>query len=575
MKQVLINPNMNSNNNPAYPDWHRRLVLVAKNTFVWLDQLSKKYNLEISKLHQIPEDEFDLLRTYGINGLWLIGIWKRSPASRKIKELYGRHHLIASAYSILEYEVTDELGGEESLHLLKERTLKNGFYLACDMVPNHTGIDSSWIINHPEWYIYSLEKPNAEWTYTSPDLSPEPGVNIWLEDGYFNQSRAAETFQYKSTQTGENYFIFHGNDGTSMPWNDTAQLNYLMEDVRNAVKKKIFEVAKEFDIIRLDAAMTLVRKHYKRLWFPDKGGDRNIPYRGSFTMTKEEFDEKMPREFWGEVLAELPVYAPDTLMIAEAFWLMEKYFVKELGMHRVYNSAFMNQLRDEENTKFHAYLKEILQSNPLLLEKFVNYLTTPDEESAIKQFGKSKKYFGICGLMAALPGLPMFGHGQIEGFTERYRMDLKRSNLEEKPDNDFIKEHFKQIAPLLNNRERFSRAENLKLLSFWSVDGIVDENVFVLTNICAGKRSLIIYNNQNKKMKGIIARSINRPLNSEKDGKEFLSLFESLGINSNTSSLKLKELRSGLRMEVLRKNMENGIRVELKPYDFLVFDVYF
>ena len=28
------------------------------------------------------------------------------------------------------------------------------------------------------------------------------------------------------------------------------------------------------------------------------------------------------------------------------------YFVRTLGMHRVYNSAFMNMLRDEENAKY-------------------------------------------------------------------------------------------------------------------------------------------------------------------------------------------------------------------------------
>jgi hypothetical protein len=39
---------------------------------------------------------------------------------------------------------------------------------------------------------------------------------------------------------------------------------------------------------------------------------------------------------------------PDTLLLAEAFWLMEGYFVRTLGMHRVYNSAFMNMLRDEK-----------------------------------------------------------------------------------------------------------------------------------------------------------------------------------------------------------------------------------
>ena len=87
-------------------------------------------------------------------------------------------------------------------------------------------------------------------------------------------------------------------------------------------------------------------------------------------------------------------------MIAEAFWLMEKYFINEIGMHRVYNSAFMHQLRDEENAKFRAYLREILQTNPAMLERFVNFLTTPDEEPAVLQFGREQKYLGACRLLA-------------------------------------------------------------------------------------------------------------------------------------------------------------------------------
>ena len=43
---------------------------------------------------------------------------------------------------------------------------------------------------------------------------------------------------------------------------------------------------------------------------------------------------------------------PDTLLLAEAFWMLEGYFVRTLGMHRVYNSAFMHMLRDEDNAGY-------------------------------------------------------------------------------------------------------------------------------------------------------------------------------------------------------------------------------
>ena len=72
----------------------------------------------------------------------------------------------------------------------------------------------------------------------------------------------------------------------------------------------------------------------------------------------------MPDEFWREVVDRVAAEAPDTLLLAEAFWLMEGYFVRTLGMHRVYNSAFMNMLRDEENAKYRQRDQEHARVRP-------------------------------------------------------------------------------------------------------------------------------------------------------------------------------------------------------------------
>ncbi len=71
--------------------------------------------------------------------------------------------------------------------------------------------------------------------------------------------------------SGRTRYIYHGNDGTSIPWNDTAQLNYLIPELRESVIQTILHVARNFPIIRFDAAMTLAKKHYQRLWFPLRG----------------------------------------------------------------------------------------------------------------------------------------------------------------------------------------------------------------------------------------------------------------------------------------------------------------
>ncbi len=39
---------------------------MAKNVYVWLDQLSRKYQRPIHRLDQIPDEEFDTLARLGL-----------------------------------------------------------------------------------------------------------------------------------------------------------------------------------------------------------------------------------------------------------------------------------------------------------------------------------------------------------------------------------------------------------------------------------------------------------------------------------------------------------------------------
>jgi len=535
-------------------NWKQNLVLIAKNTFVWMFQLSEKYNKPIKHLDQIPIEELESLRSYGLNGLWLIGIWERSPASKKIKELYGKKNAIASAYSIFNYRITNDLGGEEAYLKLKIKANNAGLKLGCDMVPNHTGIDSPWVVEHPDWFIQSKLNPSSVFKYNSPNLSLDPRAKIQIEEGYYTQTGAAEVFQFSNNSSSEkNLYIYHGNDGTSMPWNDTAQLNYLNEETRAAVRKVILDVAGKFDIIRLDAAMTLTKQHYKRLWFPNTGASKFIPTRGNNNMDKSEFDHLMPREFWIDVLENIREKEPNTLLIAEAFWLMEGFFIQHLGMDRVYNSAFMNLLRDEENKKFKQCVKDMIAIDPLYLERLVNYQSTPDEEPAINQFGNKEKYFGICTLLATMPGLPMFGHGQFEGYRERYGMDFYQPHFKETPDEKLISRHKKQIQPLLESRFRYSSSKNFKLLDCYFTDGKVNNDVIAYTNQNDAYHSLVIYNNVDKRSDGFIKIHLE---SSENNAIILIDFYKKEEIQIPSSTIK-----------------EQKISVKLSPYECRVYEI--
>ena len=172
-----------------------RLVLIAKNTYVWLDQLVKKYQRAITRLDQIPDEELDQLARWGFTGLWLIGLWERSRASARIKQMMGNPEAVASAYSLFDYRIAADLGGEEAYQSLRERAWRRGIRLASDMVPNHMGIDSRWVIEHPDWFVSLDYSPFPSYTFNGPDLSCDGRVGIFLEDHYLRPHRCGGGLQ--------------------------------------------------------------------------------------------------------------------------------------------------------------------------------------------------------------------------------------------------------------------------------------------------------------------------------------------------------------------------------------------
>jgi len=514
-------------------EWMPNLVLIAKNTYVWLDQIRKKYKSSITTIDQIPDEELDMLRDRGFNGLWLIGIWERSKASAQIKQLCGNPEAIASAYSLAGYQIATELGGESAYQILKERAWQRGIRLAADMVPNHMGIDSNWVYEHPDWFVQLNYSPFPSYSFNGANLSKYPNIEVKIEDHYYDRSDAAVVFQFKNQNSGETRFIYHGNDGTTMPWNDTAQLNYLIPEVREAVYQAILSVARRFPIIRFDAAMTLAKKHFQRLWFPDPGSGGAIPSRAEFGLSKDDFDRIMPTEFWRDVVDRLAADAPDTLLLAEAFWLMESYFVRTLGMHRVYNSAFMHMLRNEDNANYRLLVKNTIEFDPQILKRFVNFMNNPDEQTAVEQFGKGDKYFGICTLMSTLPGLPMFGHGQVEGFSEKYGMEYQRAYWDEFEDQTIITRHKQQIAPLLHRRWIFSEVDNFLLYDFFQEEQDINDDVYAYSNTNQNQASLVIFNNKFSNTQGWINFSSTRIKNNRNGQETFSTVNLAKGLNIN------------------------------------------
>ncbi|HHE32527.1 MAG TPA: alpha-amylase, partial [Chlorobaculum parvum] len=277
-----------------------------------------------------------------------------------------------------------------------------------------------------------------------------------------------------------------------------------------------------------------------------------------------------PQEFWREVVDRVAEEVPDTLLLAEAFWMLEGYFVRTLGMHRVYNSAFMHMLKKEDNAEYRQLIKKTLEFDAEILKRYVNFMNNPDEDTAIAQFGRGDKYFGVCMMMLTMPGLPMIGHGQVEGLTEKYGMEYAKAYYDEQPDHELVERHYREVFPVMKQRSLFAEVAHFQLFDLYAPDGQVNENVFAYTNRHNGKQTLFIYNNRYEASEGWIRISAGRLDNGS---MRQTSLGDALGLPGEHHSFVIfRDQRSGL--EFIRScalMREQGLFVALGGYQYNLF----
>ena len=114
--------------------WPLHPLVYEINTAVWLTSLSRTYGRPIS-LGGIPQTELERLAELRFDGVWLMGVWQRSAASRTIARaepaLLGEYRralpdvrpddIIGSPYAIADYTVDPLFGGDQELAALRQR----------------------------------------------------------------------------------------------------------------------------------------------------------------------------------------------------------------------------------------------------------------------------------------------------------------------------------------------------------------------------------------------------------------------------------------------------------------------
>ena len=142
--------------------WRDDPVVYELNTAAWLHDVGRRAG-RAATLGDVPAAEWELVTPPGVDAVWLMGVWQRSPAGVQLAldtpEQMASFHaaladltdadIIGSAYCIRGYEVDDRFGGRAGLAAARAALAGRGVQLLVDFVPNHVAPDHPWLVDHP------------------------------------------------------------------------------------------------------------------------------------------------------------------------------------------------------------------------------------------------------------------------------------------------------------------------------------------------------------------------------------------------------------------------------------------
>jgi len=168
--------------------WSKNPVIYEINTWVWLAELSQKYQRPVN-LATVPESEWEAIGACGFDAVWFMGVWERSPAGieiamrnkglqedfRRALPDFSAADNVGSPYCVHRYVVDERLGGPAGLAAARRMLAQRGIRLILDFVP------TTWppiIPGCPHIPSISFRETIRTCAKTPPPLLP-PGAAFW------------------------------------------------------------------------------------------------------------------------------------------------------------------------------------------------------------------------------------------------------------------------------------------------------------------------------------------------------------------------------------------------------------
>ncbi|MCW2524771.1 MAG: 1,4-alpha-glucan-branching enzyme [Frankiales bacterium] len=401
--------------------WPRQPVVYEINTAVWLDGLSGSA-CPRRTLADVTSDEWDTVALDGVDAIWLMGVWERSPVGRVLALANGEllesfrdalpdvsdSDIIGSPYCVRRYQVDPELGGEAGLAAARAALSERGKRLVLDYVPNHVAPDHPWVTEHPDRFV--LGGPD--------DLDRDP--TAWLSVG--------------------NEVIAHGRDPFFPAWPDVVQLNAFSAATRLATAQTLSEIAQRCDGIRCDMAMLVTNDIFRSTWSAYAGPGPEA-------------------EFWPQIIGELRRQHPDVVLFAETYWDLEAE-LQQQGFDFCYDKRLYDRLLATDATAVRAHLGADLGYQSRLLR----FLENHDEPRVASRI--SPEIERACAVsVATLPGAKLWHEGQFEGRKVRPPVFLRRRPDE--PADVLLADWYRWLIALVEHRQLTSGSWRLLEVTGW------------------------------------------------------------------------------------------------------------
>lgn len=366
--------------------WPRHPLLYEIHTAVWLSDLSARYGRAVT-LADVPDDGWASIAELGVDAVWLMGVWERSPAGvalalandellaefRHVLPDLTEHDVLGSAYCIRSYLIDARFGGTAGLASARAQLARHGLRLVVDYVPNHVAPDHPWTELQPDCFVQG----------DAADLERDPTAFIQRSE----------------------HVLARGRDPCFSPWPDVVQLNAFSPVMRAATAATLLEIAQQADGVRCDMAMLMINRIFAQTW-------------------GERVGSPPEAEFWPFVIGEVRRAVPDCCFIAEAYWDLE-WELQQQGFDYCYDKRLYDRLVHEGAEAVRGHLSG--DSN--YQRKLLRFIENHDEPRSAATFAPEQLSAGAV-VALTLPGARLLYEGQLEGRRVRPPVFLARHSDE-------------------------------------------------------------------------------------------------------------------------------------------------